>query len=93
VDSESAPGASDGLMEVWRKWEGDADYTKTHNFNEQPIKLSSTVKGFASGYLMGWANAAYPIDTEFLIDDFELSTSSLLTKSIAPSPPTGLIVK
>tara|TARA_R110002074_G_scaffold383969_1_gene564421 strand:+ start:19214 stop:20047 length:834 start_codon:yes stop_codon:yes gene_type:complete len=79
VDSESAPGASDGLMEVWRKWEGDTDYTKTHDFKNQPIKLSSTKKGFASGYLMGWANAVYPVDTEFLIDDFELSTSPLFS--------------
>ncbi len=78
VKSESVPGENDGLMEVWKKWEGDSKYTKTHDFREQPIKLSSTKKGFASGYLMGWANAPYPVDTEFLIDDFKLSTSPLL---------------
>jgi len=78
VDSESSPGEKDGLMEVWRKWDGDSDYTKTHDFKDQPIKLSSTKKGFASGYLMGWANAVYPVDTEFLLDDFKLSTLPLL---------------
>lgn len=78
VKGESLPGEKDGLLEAWRKWEGDADYTKTHEFKEQPIKLSSTKKGFASGYLMGWANAVYPADTEFLIDDFKLSTTPLL---------------
>ncbi len=93
VDSESVPGASDGVMEVWRKWEEDTDYTKTHDFRNQPIKLSSTKKGFASGYLMGWANAAYPVLTEFLIDDFELATSPLFSSSNAPNSPSGFEIR
>lgn len=91
VDSESLPGAKDGLMEVWRKWEGEHSYTKTHDFRNQPIHLGATVKGFRKGYLMGWANAHYPVDTDFLIDGFELSTSPLF--STAPSSPTQFIVK
>lgn len=93
VASESTPGASDGLMEVWRRWESEPDYTKTHDFDGQPIKLSSTKKGFASGYLMGWANAPYPVTTEFLIDDFELATSPLFTESLGPNPPSRIAVK
>jgi hypothetical protein len=93
VNSESSPGEKDGLMEVWRKWDGDIDYTKTHDFKNQPIKLSSTKKGFASGYLMGWANAVYPVDTEFLLDDFELSTTPLFSSSTVPSAPSGLSVR
>jgi len=93
VDSESFPGADDGLMEVWRKWEGDTDYTKTHDFKDQPIRLGSSVKGFKSGYLMGWANAVYPVDTEFLLDDFELSTTPLFSSSTVPSAPSGLSVR
>ncbi|MFC7294335.1 hypothetical protein [Marinobacter aromaticivorans] len=93
LDSESVPGASDGLMEVWRKWEGDTDYTKTHDIRNQPINLSSTKKGFAAGYLMGYANAVYPVDTEFMIDDFELSTSPLFLSSNVPNPPLGLYVR
>lgn len=93
VDSESSPGAKDGLMEVWRKWEGESDYTKTHDFKNQPINLSSTVKGFRQGYLLGWANAHYPVETDFLIDDFELSTSPLFSSSTAPGTPTQFNVK
>lgn len=77
VASETSTGAKDGVMEVWRKWEGDSSYIKTHDLKSQPIKLSSSVNGFSRGYLMGWANAPYPIDTEFLIDNFELSTLPL----------------
>lgn len=91
VDSESSPGAKDGLMEVWRKWEGENDYTKTHDLRNQPIHLGSTVKGFKQGYLMGWANAHYPVETDFLIDDFELSTSPLFLT--APGAPTRFTVE
>lgn len=93
VKSESVADANDGLMEVWRRWEGDSDYTKTHEFFGQPIKISSTKKGFAAGYLMGWANAPYPVTTDFLIDDFELATSPLFSDSIGPNPPSEIAVQ
>jgi hypothetical protein len=93
VASESTAGANDGLMEVWRKWEGDSQYMKTHDLKDQPISISSSVKGFANGYLMGWANTPYPVDTEFLLDDFALSTSPLLEGQNAPTAPTGLVIE
>ncbi|MFT6907219.1 MAG: hypothetical protein ACJAS1_003896 [Oleiphilaceae bacterium] len=93
VASENSAGSSDGLMEVWRKWEGDSEYTKTQDLKNQPIRLSSSVKGFSHGYLMGWANAVYPVETEFLIDDFNLSTTSLFSSSNVPSAPSGLRVR
>ncbi|MEX0604300.1 MAG: hypothetical protein WD623_11305 [Marinobacter sp.] len=93
VTSESFVGAKDGLMEVWRKWEGTSEYVKTQDLKNQPIRLSSRVNGFANGYLMGWANAVYPVDTEFLIDDFELSTTPLFLHSNAPNSPSGIAIK
>jgi len=93
VKSESSANADDGLLEIWRKWEGDSDYTQTHNLQNQPIKLSSKVKGFAAGYLMGYANAAYPVTTEFLVDDFELSTAPLFLNLNAPNAPSGLVIR
>ncbi|WP_166259643.1 hypothetical protein [Marinobacter salicampi] len=93
VASEKSAGASDGLLEVWRKWEGDSEYEKTQDLKNQPISLSSSVKGFSRGYLMGWANAAYPVDTEFLLDDFELSTEPLFSNSNAPNAPSKLVVR
>ncbi|MDN6326566.1 MAG: hypothetical protein L0J48_00925 [Alkalibacterium sp.] len=93
VASERTPGAKNGMLQLWRKWKGDSNYTKTHDLKNQPIKLSPRVKGFSHGYLMGWANAAYPVDTEFLIDDFKLSTSPLFINSGNPKPPSGIIVE
>lgn len=92
VTSESSAGAKNGTMEVWRRWDSESDYTKTHDLNGQPIRLSSTVRGFAAGYLLGWANAAYPVATEFLLDDFELGTSPLFSTSIAPNPPSNISI-
>jgi hypothetical protein len=94
VTSESTTGATDGSLEVWQKWKGDSDYTKTHDRAGLDIHLSSTVKGFAEGYLMGWANSVYPVDTEFLIDDFTLATSPLFSSSgVPPSSPADFVVR
>jgi hypothetical protein len=93
IKSESALGASDGTIGVWRKWEDETDYIQTQNLTNRPIRVASAVPGFANGYLMGWANAAYPVDTEFLIDDFVLSTVPLISSPLAPTPPTGLAVE
>lgn len=92
IVSETSPGAKDGTMQVWRKWESESDYTKTHDIGGQPIRLSSSVRGFAAGYLMGWANAEYPVVTEFLLDDFELGTTPLFSAIIAPNPPSNISI-
>jgi hypothetical protein len=79
--AETSAGAADGLMQVWRRWEDEGSFTQTHNRTGQPIRIpSGGPNGFAAGYLMGYANSAYGQDTEFLIDDFTLSTTSLLNQ-------------
>lgn len=90
VVAESKEDASDGTIEVWRKWAGES-YVKTHDRTKQPIRLpSSGPQGIRRGYLMGYANGPYKVDTEFLIDDFRLSTESLLgAESNAPARPSA----
>jgi hypothetical protein len=81
IKAETSAGAGDGLMQVWRRWEDEGSFTQTHNRTGQPIRLpSGGPNGFTAGYLMGYANSAYGPDTEFLIDDFTLSTTSLLNQ-------------
>ena len=64
----------DGSMEVWRKWEGEADFTKEFDFQNRGITRSAeTGNGFMSGYLLGYANSPYAEDTEFFIDNFEMA--------------------
>jgi hypothetical protein len=81
IKAETSADAGDGLMQVWRRWEDEGSFTQTHNRTGQPIRVPSAgPNGFSAGYLMGWANSAYGQETEFLIDDFTLSTGSLLNQ-------------
>ena len=76
-------GATDGQISWYRKWDGDANYTTIDDLDniEVPVGTASLAAGYdgwGSGYLMGYANAPYDVETEWLIDDFNMSTTSLL---------------
>jgi hypothetical protein len=80
----------DGYIGFWRRWEGEQEFTQLHEV--QGVNLATPAEvpnGWANGYLMGYANASYATDTEWLIDDFEVATHSLLSTSklTAPNPP------
>lgn len=92
VKAETSPGASDGLIEVWRKWEGDGSYSQLYKSTGLANRLppGGSKSGFNGGYLMGWSNPGYTAaETEFLIDDFVISDQSLLTASQDPKAPGG----
>ncbi|NOX99422.1 MAG: hypothetical protein GXP30_06790 [Verrucomicrobia bacterium] len=75
--TETSPGASDGVLQTWRRWDGEKEYSKLHEVLDAPLKIPSQgPNGFQSGYLLGWVNAAFEEDTEFLIDDFVISDAS-----------------
>lgn len=94
IRAESTPDSKDGIVQVWRKWEGETQFTQTHDRGGQPIRIPSAgPAGFSAGYLMGWANTKYAVDTEFLLDDFTVATSSLLETTPTPKPPSGVIVE
>lgn len=78
--TETSPGASNGSIETWRRWADQSHFIKLHEALNLPIALPSnkTPNGFMSGYILGWANAAYSEDTEWLLDDFIISKSPLI---------------
>lgn len=79
LKAQSADGASDGVVETWRRWESEKDFTKFHEKFDLPLKVPAAgPAGFKAGYLLGWANGHYAVPTEWLLDDFTLSTESLL---------------
>ena len=93
--TESKSGERDGVIQTYRRWAGESSYTKLHEKLGLPIKVptNGSPNGFKSGYLLGWANAAYQQNTEWLLDDFIISDSSpmgQLTK--LPKAPTNLVV-
>lgn len=93
LKAESSPDAGDGVFQTWRRWSGESEFVQTQNLTNKHLRIpSGGPSGFAAGYLMGWANGAYSEETEFLIDDLRISTSSLLDVDITPNPPRPVAV-
>lgn len=93
MKASSGAGAKDGEISWYRKWENASSYETIADLNniEIPIGAKSIANGYSgwsSGYLMGWANRPYTEDTEWLVDDFMVSTTSpLLPDQPRPKPP------
>jgi hypothetical protein len=90
LKTETSAGASDGIIETWRRWDGDASFTALHSKTD--ASLYEATGGWQAGYFMGWANDPYTENTWFLIDDVTLSNSNLLGDTVIASPanaPSG----
>jgi hypothetical protein len=83
--------SNDGVLETWRRWSNETSFTKFHEVRNANMAPSpSGPNGWKAGYLMGWANGAYSSETEWLIDDFRISTDdSLLAGGQTSQPPTS----
>ncbi len=92
VKASSNAGTSDGEIEFWRRWENESSFTQIHDVENALLPIPSAgPNGWSEGYIMGWANAPYSQDTEWLLDGFHVATSSLLEQGATesrPEPPT-----
>ncbi len=71
--------ANDGESRIWRRWQDECDFTLISETTGRGfVAPAAGPNGWAAGYIMGWANSGYAEDTEWLLDDFTVSTSSLL---------------
>jgi len=82
--------SNDGVVELWRRWSNESAFTKLHEYNSANFTPVSN-NGWRYGYFMGWTNAPYAQETEWLMDDLTVSNESLLTSTPATiqSPPTA----
>lgn len=91
IKSASGPEAHDGLIQLYRRWENESSYTTIHDKTTADTWDNTTSnQGISQGYIFGWANDAYDDDTEWLLDDFSLHTSSPINgeaSSNRPKPP------
>lgn len=85
--------SNDGHLKMWRRWSNESSFTQIHNvLNLNMPSKAGYPNGWKQGYLNGYANAAYAEQTDWYIDDFTISTTSLLDSGNEEiSPPTGLI--
>ena len=88
---------SDGVIQLWRRWDGQTTYEKLHEITNANIAPASTgPQGWNKGYFMGWANSAYSSNTEWLVDQVVMSNESLLNQTSTPttsSPPSAPVLK
>jgi len=89
--AETSDGAADGIVQTWRRWENETNFTQLHDANNRQLRIPPNgPTGFAFGYLLGWANGTYSENTYWLIDDVNIANTSLLTTGQALAlPPSG----
>ena len=74
---ETSNGAGDGILRLYRRWDDEPSFTLLHEKTDC-VNQRGDGAGYRSGYFMGWANDPFSADTEWLIDNVEMSTGSLL---------------
>lgn len=81
--SASSSNASDGIIELYRKWVGNPNYELIHRkTNANTFEVGAAKQGVHQGYIFGWANDPYNDDTEWLLDNVEI-----LDDLHFPNPP------
>ena len=84
-----------GTIELWRRWENENSFTQIHLVEDAYLKIPSQgPNGWSEGYIMGWANAPYKVDTEWLLDSFAVSVDPLMSSgevSTKPNPPVLIV--
>lgn len=66
----SGPLTPDGVVSMWRRWHGEAAFTRHHHKTD--AVLGNSFGGFQAGYLMGWHNGLYTEEQDWLIDNFQV---------------------
>jgi len=83
LKASSSNSATDGLIRMYRKWQGDPTYTLINDLSNINVgigagSIASGTLGWSAGYLMGYANTTYATHTEWLLDDLTISDTPLL---------------
>ncbi|HFD31798.1 MAG TPA: hypothetical protein ENJ28_03660 [Gammaproteobacteria bacterium] len=90
IKAETTNNANNGVMQLWRKWEGEK-FIQLHDWNNLDLHTPTATPGFLHGYVMGWSNPTYLADTDWLMDNFNLSTTPF-DFLVKPNPPNSITV-
>lgn len=87
VKAATHADSNDGVMQFYRRWADEPNFTLIHDHRTADIAMPSGGPfGWKAGYFLGWSNPAYEEDTDWLMDDVVFSTTSLLDASNPPAP-------
>lgn len=81
----SSNTANDGIIKHWRRWEDESEFTLIHSKTDAQLYNTNDSNGMKEGFVFSWANDPYDVETEFLMDVFEVST-----KPLVPAGTEGL---
>lgn len=73
----SAVGVTDGMFIVWRRVDGESNYTKVLDCRTLEAAERPTKGKYRRGYIWGWANSGYEQATRFVEADTMLSTTAI----------------
>lgn len=76
VVASSNNETSDGIVRHWRRWE-DGSFTKHHERTDLLLPKPAETPGWANMYFMGWHQEPFTEDTEYLLDQIQISNSAL----------------
>lgn len=79
---------NDGLIETYRRWDGETGYARLHQVTDANIAPPATgPNGWQAGYFMGWSNPGFTkqTQTDFYIDDIEFADAMNLNASASSS--------
>ncbi|MCH2533290.1 MAG: hypothetical protein MK008_02485, partial [Bdellovibrionales bacterium] len=80
VKAASSSSSNDGIIQLYRRWEDQTSFQKLHDKSSANTwDTTSAEQGISQGYILGWANDAYSVDTEWLVDDFAVTSEPLIT--------------
>lgn len=80
---------NDGVAEAWKTRGGTR--TKIMDIKNGNWYMAGQ-PGFDQGYILGWSNSGFSTQTDFYVDNFAMSTTSLLDDGPTPQAPSTVSV-
>ncbi|WP_139281526.1 hypothetical protein [Vibrio aerogenes] len=80
VKASSENGVKDGVLETYRRWSDEDEFTRYHYSDTEYFSVPEDPEyaGWRKGYFMGWSNPGFAEETHWLIDGVEFSEKPLL---------------
>lgn len=76
----SSRGSNNGIIQLWRRWKGDSQWTKIHDMRNADIASPpGGPNGWRTAKLMGWSNSGFSRETYIYLDNIAVADASLLT--------------
>lgn len=77
IKMATTPTATDGVIETWKRVDGEPSYTKTHTQTNAMIGERTGYGVFRNGYVHGWANSGFGESTQHYDSRVTLASATI----------------